>query len=279
VYGVGRVRGPARFIRSTDRGTTWEVRDMSAFVMGLLDVYFWTKDSGIIVGHTGPLNESSSGRILFTSDRGTTWRTQFTSSRIGEWCWKINFPSRTVGYVSLQRNSGAPTYFLKTTDGGFTWTEKLLSTGNYYVQGIGFATENIGWVGYATGQTVYKYSKILPTEVALTPEPNLPSSYVTLRAYPSPFNPTATIEYSLLIGADDPATPLHLLLRVFDLAGKEVATLLNEPKRAGTYQVQFDARNLASGMYLARLEATKAYDDAPMIKGNYVATRKLLLVR
>jgi photosystem II stability/assembly factor-like uncharacterized protein len=316
VYGVGRVRGPARFIRSTDRGTTWEVRDMSAFVMGLLDVYFWTRDSGIIVGHTGPLNESSSGRILFTSDRGTTWRTQFTSSRIGEWCWKINFPSRTVGYVSLQRNSGAPTYFLKTTDGGFTWTEKLLSTGNYYVQGIGFATENIGWVGgntsqptwkttnggdtwfpdtfgvrvnrfrmlndsigYATGQTVYKYSKTLPSDVAVTPEPNLPSSYVTLRAYPSPFNPTATIEYSLLIGADDPATPLHLLLRVFDLAGKEVATLLNEPKRAGTYQLQFDARNLASGMYLARLEATKAYDDAPMIKGNYVATRKLLLVR
>jgi hypothetical protein len=316
VYGVGRVRGPARFLRSTDRGNTWEVRDMSGFVGGVLDVYFWTRDSGIIAGHTGPLNESSSGRILFTSDRGTTWRTQFTSTRVGEWCWKINFPSRRVGYVSLQRNSGSPTYFLKTTNGGLTWTEKLLSTGNYYVQGIGFASETIGWVGgnstqptwkttnggdswfpdtfgvrvnrfrllndsvgFSTGQGVYKYSNALPTSVNEDVHPPIARSFVLLNVFPNPFNPTTTIEYSLLVGADDPATPLYLRLRIFDMLGKEVATLLDEPKRAGTYALRFDGSKLSSGIYLLTLEATKAYDNAPMLNGNYVTTKKILLLR
>ena len=316
VYGVGRVRGPAFFIRSTDCGNTWQTHDMSDWVMGLLDVYFWTPDSGIIVGHTGPLNESSSGRILFTSDRGATWQTRFTTSRIGEWCWKINFPSRRVGYISLQRNAGSPTYFLKTTDGGLTWTEKLFSSSNYYVQGIGFATETRGWlggnssqptygttnggdtwfpdtfgvrvnrfrmisdsVGYSTGQGVYKYSRSLPTDIVEVKPAETLESFVLLNAYPNPFNPTTTIEYRLTVGADDPATPLYLQLKVLDILGREVATLLNEPKRVGTYSVQFDGSHLSSGMYLARLEATKAYDNAPMIKGNYIATKKLLLLR
>jgi hypothetical protein len=289
---------------------------MSAYVMGLLDVYFWTNDSGIIVGHTGPVNEQSSGRVLFTSDRGTTWRTLFTTSRIGEWCWKISFPSRRVGYVSLQRNSGGPVYVLKSTDGGMTWTEKLFSTGAYYVQGIGFATETQGWlggnssspsygttnggdtwfpdtiglrlnrfrmlndtIGYATGQGVYKYSITPVTSVGGEDQVTTPESFVLLNAYPNPFNSETTIEYTLTVGADDPATPLHLQLKVFDMLGREVTTLLNEPKRTGTFRLRFDGRDLASGTYLLRLEATKAYDNAPMIKGDYAVTRKLFLLR
>jgi hypothetical protein len=205
---------------------------------------------------------------------------------------------------------------LKSTDGGMTWQEKRFTTGSYYVQGIGFATEDIGWlggnssqptyattdggdtwfpqpfgvrvnrfrmlsdtVGYATGQGVYKYSTAPVTGVAGRSQEEVPASFVLLEAYPNPFNGQATIEYSLMTGADDPATPLHLQLKVFDTAAREIATLLDEPKRSGTYRLQFDARDLASGVYFLRLEAIRAYDNAPMLKGNYLATRRLVLVK
>lgn len=316
VYGVGRVRGPAFFIRSTDQGISWQTRDMSAFVMGLLDVYFWTPDSGIVCGHTGPVNSSSSGRVLFTSDRGTTWQTLYTTSRLGEWCWKINFPTRRVGYISLQKNTGDTVNFLKSTDGGMTWQEKRFTNGAYYVQGIGFATENVGWLGgnggsptygttnggdtwfqqpfgirvnrfrmlndtlgYSTGEGVYKYSITAVTSTGEIVSPPIPTSFVMVDAYPNPFNAQTTIEYTLTVGADDPATPLYLQLNIFDLLGKKVATLLDEPKRSGTYRLQFNGNNLASGTYLLELKATKAYDNAPMIKGNYTATKKIVLLR
>ena len=57
-------------------------------------------------------------------------------------------------------------------------------------------------------------------------------------------------------------------LAVYDLLGREVATLVNEKKEPGTYEVQFDASGLASGMYLYRMQA-----------GNFLETKKLLLLR
>ena len=58
------------------------------------------------------------------------------------------------------------------------------------------------------------------------------------------------------------------MLKVYDILGREVTTLVNEVKAPGRYTVQFDARNLASGVYFYRLQA-----------GSFVETRKLLLIR
>ena len=319
VYAVGRVRGPSFFVRSSDRGNHWEVRDMSAFAVGLLDVYFFSRDSGYIIGHNGPVNTNSNGVVLFTSDRGNTWQVRFTTTRIGEWCWKINFPTRQVGYISLQRNSGAPVYFLKTTNGGVTWQEKLFSTTAYYVQGIGFANPLKGWLGgnsslptygttdggdtwfeqpfgvrlnrvrmlndtlgYSVGQGVYKYSRELPADV--TESRPTPSSFVLLEAYPNPFNAQTTVQYSINGGADDPATPFRVSVKVYDLLGREVATLVDEEKRAGSYRVQFstlggDGTNLASGMYVVRLIAMPGPDGAPVVPGRFVDSKKLILLK
>jgi photosystem II stability/assembly factor-like uncharacterized protein len=330
IYAVGRVRGPSFFVRSTDGGNHWEVRDMSAFAVGLLDVYFFTRDSGYVIGHNGPVNTNSNGVILFTSDRGTTWQVRFTTTRIGEWCWKINFPTRQVGFISLQRNSGAPVYFLKTADGGVTWQEKLFSTTSYYVQGIGFANPLRGWIGgnstlptyettdggdtwfqqpfgvrlnrvrmlndtigYSVGQGVYKYSRELPTGIA-EPSPT-PSSFALLEIYPNPFNAQTTIQYSIIGGADDPATPHRVSVKVHDLLGREVATLVDEEKRAGTYRIKFDGVNLArqarstslgraagglaSGVYIVRLIVSPGRDGAPVVSGRFVDSKKLILLK
>jgi hypothetical protein len=77
---------------------------------------------------------------------------------------------------------------------------------------------------------------------------DLPLEYVLLQNYPNPFNPTTTIEYQL---PEDG----HVRLGVFDILGREVASLVNQPEQAGTYMIPFDAGRLASGVYFYRIEA------------------------
>jgi hypothetical protein len=83
--------------------------------------------------------------------------------------------------------------------------------------------------------------------------------------YPNPFNPSTTIGYSVpAVGGQPPI----ITLKVYDLLGREVAVLLNEKKGPGTYEVQFDASRLASGVYLYRLQG-----------GGFVQTKRLVLLR
>ena len=147
ICGVGRVRGPAFFYRSTDAGATWKVTDMGFHAAGLVDVRFFGPDTGFAVGLTDSNNDSSSGIVLATTDGGQNWTQRFKSTRKGEWCWKLSFPSRNVGYASLQRDVQSPIYFLKTTDGGNTWTEHLFISSYYFVQGVGFKNDTLGWIG------------------------------------------------------------------------------------------------------------------------------------
>lgn len=147
VCAVGRVRGPAFFVRTPDAGATWISKDMSGLAGGLIDVRFFDPLRGFAVGSTTVDNATSRGIILATEDGGETWEKRFETSRAGEWCWKISFPTERVGYVSLQRNQGAPVNVLRTVDGGETWDELEATSQPYFMQGIGFVTESQGWVG------------------------------------------------------------------------------------------------------------------------------------
>jgi len=80
-------------------------------------------------------------------------------------------------------------------------------------------------------------------------------------AYPNPFNPTTIISWQLAVGS-------LVRLEVFDVVGQKVATLVNERQPAGSYSLEFDASDLASGVYLYRLQAS-----------NYVETRKMMLMK
>jgi phosphatidylserine/phosphatidylglycerophosphate/cardiolipin synthase-like enzyme len=92
-------------------------------------------------------------------------------------------------------------------------------------------------------------------------DPHIPASFSLLQNYPNPFNPSTRIKYSL------PSNQL-VTLRVYDLLGREVATLVNEKQAAGTYQVQFSMNGLASGVYFYRLGAS-----------GFVETKKMLLMK
>ncbi len=99
------------------------------------------------------------------------------------------------------------------------------------------------------------------TAVANPRVERLPSNAFLEQNYPNPFNPSTNIRFSL------PRASLITLI-VFNLAGQEVATLLNEPREAGVHSLNWNARGLPSGIYFYRLQA-----------GEFKETRKLLLLR
>ncbi len=76
----------------------------------------------------------------------------------------------------------------------------------------------------------------------------LPTKYDLAQNYPNPFNPSTVIRFQLSVAG-------NVLLKVFDMLGKEVATLVNETLKPGTYETTFNGSQLPSGVYFARLEA------------------------
>jgi hypothetical protein len=88
-----------------------------------------------------------------------------------------------------------------------------------------------------------------------------PQTYSLEQNYPNPFNPTTSIEYSI------PSSEF-VTLRIYDLLGQEVSTLVNENKQAGNYKVEFDASSLSGGVYLYKLTA-----------GSFTLSRKLILLK
>ena len=89
----------------------------------------------------------------------------------------------------------------------------------------------------------------------------MPTTYVLDQNYPNPFNPVTKITYEIPVQS-------NVLLKVYDIIGNEVATLVNEPKPAGSYNILFDATNLSSGVYFYRMQA-----------GDYIEAKKMIYLK
>jgi len=103
---------------------------------------------------------------------------------------------------------------------------------------------------------MFKYSQSIEAEVGAAPK-----AFGLSQNYPNPFNPSTTIEYSIVSSG-------IVSVRVYDVLGREVASLVNERQEAGTYSVRLDASKLSSGFYYYTLSA-----------GTSVSTRKMLLLK
>jgi uncharacterized delta-60 repeat protein len=88
-----------------------------------------------------------------------------------------------------------------------------------------------------------------------------PNEFNLAQNYPNPFNPTTTIQYSI-------PQRSNVTLKVYDILGNEVATLVNEERARGVYSVNFDASQLASGIYFYRIQA-----------GSFIETKKMILIK
>jgi hypothetical protein len=126
----------------------------------------------------------------------------------------------------------------------YTYTDKCVSSGSYIYR-----------LKQIDNDGTYKYSQ--ETEVTV----ETPGSYALNQNYPNPFNPSTVISYSL------PVTGA-VLLKVYDVLGREVATLVNGTKEAGHFSVVWNASTFSSGMYFYKLTA-----------GNYTCTKEMVLIK
>ncbi len=155
VHAAGRVGGPAFLMRSLDGGETWKSIDLTKQAGAILDVKFFDENTGLIFTATDADTEKSNGLILLTRDGGLTFKEVYRSTRPFELTWKGSFPTRNIGYATLQSynpdKAVSKRYVLKTTDGGLSWKELELADDHAVREfGVGFVDENTGWVGSTT---------------------------------------------------------------------------------------------------------------------------------
>jgi len=177
--------------------------------------------------------------------------------------WAIGYDSSGVGGI------------LKSTDGGITWT---IDNGNLPAQLNALHIKD----GY--GWAVGEYGLILRTTNAgptwvKNENQTLPKEFVLEQNYPNPFNPSTKIKYSIpSFTLRQAQSDIHVTLKVYDVLGREVATLVNEEKPAGEYEVEFDAVetchgiSLPSGVYFYQLSATGG-------DGYFIQTKKMIKVK
>jgi hypothetical protein len=139
----------------------------------------------------------------------------------------------------------------------------LTSTGDratitdYYIFLLG--NDSLRYSKWNAGSTFYPFTWTDWTSVENNEQP---INYFTLsQNYPNPFNPSTTISYQLPVSS-------HVAIKVFDLLGREIVTLVNEEKISGIHEINFDAKDIASGIYYYRITA-----------GDFSQTKKMILLK
>lgn len=152
--------------------------------------------------------------------------------------------------------------------GNKIWETSFLVAPTAIDQGEFIAVDDSGYVfvgGFSVGSNgldylAIKYRQDYGTDFT-EPFGAIPSNYALAQNYPNPFNPWTTIQYSIPISQ-------FVTLKVYDLLGREVITLVQSVKHVGSHLVEFNAGSLSSGIYFYRITA-----------GNFVETKKLVVVK
>ena len=156
--------------------------------------------------------------------------------------------------------NNASTYFVNPSGGIGDY--HLINTSPAVDAGSGNGAPNIDKDGVARPQgnefDVGCYEFTGASEIN---EENIPESFILFQNYPNPFNPTTNIQYAV-------SSRQLVTLKVYDILGIEVVTLVNEEKSAGKYEISFNGNALPSGVYIYQL-----------ISENYISTRKMLLLK
>jgi photosystem II stability/assembly factor-like uncharacterized protein len=195
-----------------------------------------------------------SNHVLRTTNYGQTW-TGLDSSGNGF----PNVPTKVIAVDSTNGYIYAGTYagVYRSTDNGATWAQYGTGLPNAVVDDIAiqYSTHvlRVGTHGRGAWQVNVTTGVASPSD--------RPYTFAVGQNFPNPFNPTTVISYQLSASS-------NVTLKIYDVLGREVETLINEKESAGSHSVNFDATTLPSGVYFYRLVA-----------GNMTATKKMVLLK
>ena len=227
--------------RSTDGGATWA--SSSTGGVNSYAVSFRDNTNGMVGFDTGILQLSTNG--------GASWST------IASPATTMTGLSYLAGTNSAWFASGTTPY--RTLNNGSSWTQQTLSPVTGALQHINFADTSSGWAVTSNGEVMHYRPP--GTSAVGTPGGILPSRFSLEQNYPNPFNPGTTIRFTI-------PTSGRVSLKVYDLLGREVSTLVDGLLAAGDHEVRLNAGGLSSGMYFYTLRSE-----------GLMSTRKLVLVK
>jgi len=229
--------------RTFNGGRTWSG---SAYGGRKFNSVYFVDNTGWIVGEGGHIRKIGGGG-------GSQSSGVYSSLN------SVYFVNKDVGWVA-----GDAGVILKITNGGTNWTLQNVGS-NRNLRSVFFTKNSVepepGWIVGANGLILSNTTGgILHIGELNTTAPN---EYTLFQNYPNPFNPTTTIKYQI-------PELSFVTLKVYDVLGNEIATLVNEEKPAGNYTVEFriDNLELSSGIYFYQIRA-----------GNFVETKKMVLLR
>jgi photosystem II stability/assembly factor-like uncharacterized protein len=239
-------------LRTTDGGNNWNSQ-LSGTTSGLKAVYFTDINTGWVVGQSGTILKTTNGGIpveltsfLVTAKQNSVLLEWTTATEINNQGFEIERQSiggefEKIGYVA---GSGTT-----TEPNEYSFTDNNVSSGTYT-----YRLKQIDFDGS------FEYSKEIEVEISVL------FGFSLQQNYPNPFNPNTIIKYQI-------PELSFATIKVFDVLGKEVVTLVNEEKPAGSYEVEFNSRGLIhqtlpSGIYFYQLKA-----------GSFIESKKMILIK
>ncbi len=243
-----------RVYKTTNAGDDWEL--LTQIATGtpdgryMLGMHFFDRMNGYMYGFAG---------FFKTWDGGFHWEKTFNEF-IGE---KPYFYNLNVGYCPALYDK-----LYKTINGGINWTlilnlgEGKLNTAFFTSANTGYLVGNDGIIMKTTngGSNLVGASNIILHN---------PDKFILEQNYPNPFNPVTLLKFVIPISG-------FVSLKVYDVLGKEIKTLVNENRPSGNYKIEFDGSNLSSGVYFYRLEVSK---PSPPGQSDFVQTKRMVMIK
>jgi hypothetical protein len=251
--------------RTKDNGSNWEQINVGLTA---------TQIMSLAINSSGHVFAGTNGYGVFRStDNGDNW-IQVLGNGITLQAWKVAINQSGILFAGIVGGQIVNLGVWMSTNNGDNWTQVSGGLLYTFIDAIAFDNQGYAYAGTLAGG-LYKSASTTGTNFQFS---NVPKEFKLYQNYPNPFNPSTRIKFEVPAHLSFPACPdlsgnapignLLVSLKVYDIIGKEVATLVEKSLQPGTYEVSFNAVNLPSGVYFYKLEA-----------GNFIETRKMLFIK